>query len=68
MKRVCFNSLTAMTLLAIVVSCEKPINNEIVPDEEIVPVEEIVESVTLVLTKVQEGFITADNTFAVNLL
>ena len=68
MKRVCFYSLTAMTLLAIAVSCEKPINDEIVPEEETVPEEVIVESGPLVLTKAQEEFITADNTFAVNLL
>ena len=68
MKKVCFNSLAAMTLFAIVVSCEKPINNVIVPEEEFVPEEEMVEPVPMVLTKAQEGYITADNTFAVNLL
>ena len=68
MERVCFYSLTAMMLLAIVVSCEKPMNDVFVPEEEIVPKVEKVEAVPLELTKVQEGFITADNTFAVNLL
>lgn len=68
MKRVCFYSLAAMSLLAMVVSCEKPINDVLVPEEETVPEEVIVESVPLVLTRAQEGFITADNTFAVNLL
>ena len=65
MKRVCFYSLAAMSLLAMVVSCEKPINDVLVPEEETVPEEVIVESVPLVLTRAQEGFITADNTFAV---
>ena len=68
MKRACFYSLAAMSLLAMVVSCEKPINDVLVPEEETVPEEVIVESVPLVLTRAQEGFITADNTFAVNLL
>ena len=62
MKSVCFYSLAAMSLLAMVVSCENPINDVLVPEEV------IVESVPLVLTRAQEGFITADNTFAVNLL
>ena len=68
MKRACFYSLAAMSLLAMVVSCEKPINDVLVPEEETVPEEVIVESVPLVLTRAQEGFIAADNTFAVNLL
>lgn len=66
MKRLCFYPLIVVTLLVVAASCDKPVDDEIVPEE--VEAEVIVESGPLVLTKAQEGFITADNTFAVNLL
>lgn len=79
MKKLLFlRSVVTVLFFVVVVSCEKPENNEIVPQEvnvteqedvsEDVPEEVIVESGPLELTKAQEGFITADNAFAVNLL
>lgn len=59
----------------VVVSCDKSADNEITTNEGVadktvdsVAVENTIVSVPLVLTKAQEGYITADNTFAVNLL
>ena len=68
-------AIVAFLLLAVFVSCDKSVDNEITNYEETVEnivdsvdVEQIVKSGPLELTKAQEGFIVADNTFAVNLL
>lgn len=69
MKKLLFlRSVVTVLLFMVIASCEKPENNKIASEEENVPEEVIVESGPLVLTKAQEGFIVADNTFAVNLL
>ena len=67
--------MATVLLSVVIVSCDKSADNENIAKEETIDntvdsggFEQIVECGPLKLTKVQEGFIVADNTFAVNLM
>lgn len=66
--------ITTLLFPVVIVSCDKSADNEKITEESVektvdtVIVENTIELGPLELTKVQEGFILADNTFAVNLL
>jgi serpin B len=66
MRKFVLFAIAVVLLSVVVVSCDKSVDDDNTTIEE--PVETPFESGALELTKAQEGYIAADNTFAVNLL